>query len=147
MASDPDTEGMDPQASQTAPLDGEVDTPGAMGDGQDMGLGLEEGSSPDALGARGEQPTKAEQPTPRASGFMGVPLEVLICVGRARPLVSDVVRLRRDSVLELDTLIDDPVELFIGDRLIAKGELQEMDDGQGRLGVRLTEVADLSHGV
>ncbi|MEO1549439.1 MAG: FliM/FliN family flagellar motor switch protein [Pseudomonadota bacterium] len=88
-----------------------------------------------------------EHPKPRANGFMGVPLEVLICVGRARPLVSDVVRLRRDSVLELDTHIDDPVELFIGDRLIAKGELQEMDDGQGRLGVRLTEVADLSHEV
>jgi flagellar motor switch protein FliN/FliY len=39
------------------------------------------------------------------------------------------------------------VELYIGDRLIARGELQEMDDGSGRLAVRLTEVADLSGGV
>lgn len=83
----------------------------------------------------------------RESAFMGVPIDVLISVGKARPLVSELVQLRRDSVLTLDSKIDDPVELFIGERLIARGELQEMDDGSGQLGVRLTEVADLSRGV
>jgi flagellar motor switch protein FliN/FliY len=48
-------------------------------------------------------------------------------------------------VLSLDSKIDDPVELYIGDRLIARGELQEIEDGSGRLGVRLTEVADFSN--
>ncbi len=85
--------------------------------------------------------------TTRQSAFMGVPIEVLISVGKARPLVSEIVKLRRDSVLELNSRIDDPVELYIGDRLIARGELQEMDNDSGRLGVRLTEVADLSNGV
>ena len=79
--------------------------------------------------------------------MLGVPIEVVISVGRARPLVSDLVNLRRDSVLPLDSRIDDPVEILIGDRLIARGELQEMDDDSGRLAVRLTEVADLSQGV
>ena len=83
----------------------------------------------------------------RSSAFMGVPIEVIISVGKTRPLVSDLVKLRRDSVLSLDTKIDDPVELYIGDRLIARGELQEMEDQNGQLGVRLTEVADLSNGV
>ncbi|MEO0912209.1 MAG: FliM/FliN family flagellar motor switch protein [Pseudomonadota bacterium] len=78
---------------------------------------------------------------------MGVPINVMISVGRAKPLVSELVQLRRDSVLTLDSRIDDPVELYIGERLIARGELQEMDDGSGQLGVRLTEVADLSSGV
>ncbi|WP_284155002.1 FliM/FliN family flagellar motor switch protein [Algicella marina] len=78
---------------------------------------------------------------------MGVPIDVMISVGRAKPLVSELVQLRRDSVLTLDSRIDDPVELYIGERLIARGELQEMDDGSGQLGVRLTEVADLSNGV
>ena len=87
--------------------------------------------------------------TPReaARAFMGVPVEVTISVGKARPIISELVKLRRDSVLSLDTRIDDPVELYIGERLIARGELQEMDDGSGLLGVRLTEVADLSNGV
>lgn len=83
----------------------------------------------------------------RESAFMGVPIEVIISVGKARPLVADLVKLRRDSVVTLNSRIDDPVELYIGERLIARGELQEMDDGTGRLGVRLTEVADLSKGV
>lgn len=81
----------------------------------------------------------------RSGAFMGVPIEVTISVGKARPLVSELVELRRDSVLMLDSSIDDPVELYIGDRLIARGELQEMGDDSGRLGVRLTEVADFSN--
>ena len=83
----------------------------------------------------------------RAGAFLGVPIEVTISVGKARPLVSELVELRRDSVLTLDSSIDDPVELYIGDRLIARGELQEIGDETGRLGVRLTEVADLSNDV
>jgi flagellar motor switch protein FliN/FliY len=81
----------------------------------------------------------------RAGAFLGVPIEVTISVGKARPLVSELVELRRDSVLTLDSSIDDPVELYIGDRLIARGELQELGDDSGRLGVRLTEVADFSN--
>ena len=103
-------------------------------------------STDDARPEAGE--TAPEQPKrrqARAGAFLGVPIEVTISVGKARPLVSELVELRRDSVLTLDSTIDDPVELYIGDRLIARGELQEIGDDSGRLGVRLTEVADFSH--
>lgn len=83
----------------------------------------------------------------RGSAVLGLPIEVVVSVGRARPRVTDLVGLRRDSVLPLDSRVEDPVEILVGDRLIAKGELQEMDDDSGRLAVRLTEVADLSQGV
>ncbi len=118
--------------------------------------GLDDDGPPPVGGERrsGFRATDPDPSDPAAGGsgkrqtaFMGVPIEVLISVGRARPLVSDIVKLRRDSVLELDSRIDDPVEIYIGDRMIARGELQEMDDGTGRLGVRLTEVADLSNGI
>jgi flagellar motor switch protein FliN/FliY len=89
-------------------------------------------------------PDRAARPA-RPGAFLGVPIEVTISVGKARPLVSELVNLRRDSVLTLDSSIDDPVELYIGDRLIARGELQEIGDDSGRLGVRLTEVADFSN--
>ncbi|MGY6548423.1 MAG: FliM/FliN family flagellar motor switch protein [Roseinatronobacter sp.] len=73
-----------------------------------------------------------------------VPVEIAISVGRARPLVRDLIRLKRDSVLALDRRIEDPVELYIGDKLIARGELQELEGEQaGYLGVRLTEIIDL----
>ncbi len=98
-----------------------------------------------ALDPAPEAPAEPAHRAARGGAFMGVPIEVTISVGKARPLVSELVELRRDSVLTLDSSIDDPVELYIGDRLIARGELQELGDDSGRLGVRLTEVADFSN--
>ena len=80
--------------------------------------------------------------------FSQVPIEITISVGKARPLVKDLLRLSRDAVLALDRRVDDPVELYVGDRLIARGELTEMEgDMAGQLGVRLTEVANLRGGL
>jgi flagellar motor switch protein FliN len=80
--------------------------------------------------------------------FGQVPIEVTISVGKARPLVRDLLRLSRDAVLTLDRRVDDPVELYVGDRLIARGELQEVEgDSTGQLAVRLTEVANLRGGL
>lgn len=58
------------------------------------------------------------------SGILNqVPIEIAISVGRARPIVRDLLKLRRDSVLVLDRRVDDPVELYIGDKLVARGIL------------------------
>ena len=76
--------------------------------------------------------------------FAQVPIEITVSVGRARPAVRDLLRLGRDAVLTLDRRVDDPVELYVGDRLIARGDLQELEGDQaGQLAVRLTEVASL----
>jgi len=71
-----------------------------------------------------------------------IPIEIAVSVGKATPLISDLIKLSENAVLPLDRKIDDPVELYIGDRLIARGELQELEGGEpGQLAVRLTEVA------
>jgi flagellar motor switch protein FliN/FliY len=88
-----------------------------------------------------------DDPT-HATPFSTVPIEITISVGKARPQVRDLLRLGRDAVLTLDRRVDDPVELYIGDRLIARGELQELEgDQSGQLAVRLTEVANLRGGL
>lgn len=85
---------------------------------------------------------------PDTSPFSQVPIEITVSVGKARPLVRDLLRMGRDAVLALDRKVDDPVELYVGDRLIARGELQELDGDQaGQLAVRLTEVANLRSGL
>ncbi|MCC6305734.1 MAG: FliM/FliN family flagellar motor switch protein [Rhodobacteraceae bacterium] len=85
---------------------------------------------------------------PAPNPFAQVPIEITVSVGKARPIVRDLLRLHRDSVLTLDRRVDDPVELYVGDRLIARGELQELEGEQsGQLAVRLTEVADLAQGL
>lgn len=80
--------------------------------------------------------------------FTSVPIEITISVGKARPLIRDLLKLGKDAVLPLDRRVDDAVELFVGERLIARGELEELEgDQQGQLAVRLTEVADLQDGL
>lgn len=93
------------------------------------------------------EPNGASPGTGR-SAFNQVPIEIVISVGRARPTVRELLRLTRDSVLPLDRRVEDPVELFVGDRLIARGVLEELEGDQaGKMAVRLTEVADLSDGL
>lgn len=73
-----------------------------------------------------------------------LPIEITISVGRARPTLRELLAMGENAVLILDRRADDPVELYIGDRLIARGELQEAEGGEaGQLAVRLTEVANL----
>lgn len=92
--------------------------------------------------------SSAPETTLAKGAFTQVPIEIIVAVGRARPLVRDLLRLQRDSVLTLDRRIEDPVELYVGDRLIARGTLEELEGEQaGHMAVRLTEVADLSNGL
>ena len=73
--------------------------------------------------------------------FAQVPIEITISVGIARPLIKDLLSLEEDAVLPLDRALDDPVELFVGDKLIGRGQLEEIDgEGSGRLGVRVVEI-------
>lgn len=80
--------------------------------------------------------------------FTAVPIEITISVGKARPLVRDLLEMGEDAVLTLDKRVDDPVDLYVGDRLIARGELEELDgDLQGQLSVRITEIVDIKNGL
>jgi flagellar motor switch protein FliN len=81
-----------------------------------------------------------DQPAYRA--FYSLPVEIVVCVGTARPALGELLAMSNEAVLLLDRRVDDPVDIRVGDRVIARGELQEIDDGSGRLGVRLTEIAD-----
>ena len=83
----------------------------------------------------------------RSKSLMGVQIEVTVSVGKTRLSLSELVKLEKESVLQLDSRIEDPVDIYVGDRLVARGELEEMDGDSGRLGVRLTEVSDMSEGL
>lgn len=84
--------------------------------------------------------------TAKGAAFTSVPIEITVAVGRARPLVRDLLQLEEGSVLTLDRRVDDPVDLYVGERLIGTGilEISETGDSPGQLGVRLLEVHDFA---
>ena len=80
--------------------------------------------------------------------FTSVPIEITVSFGKARPIVRDLVMLGANAVLKLDKKIDDPVDLFVGDKLIARETLEEDTESEnGQLLVRLTQVIDMKSGI
>lgn len=76
----------------------------------------------------------------RVTMLNDVKLRVKIELGRTRMLVEDVLKLDEGSVVELDKAAGDPVDVFVNDRLVARGEVLVLNDS---FCVRVSEV--LSH--
>lgn len=77
---------------------------------------------------------------PRRAGLESiydVPVRVTAVLGKTRINVSDLLRLDAGSIIELDRRVGEPIDLYVNDRLIARGELVMVD---GVLGVTMTEV-------
>lgn len=132
---------MDPPSFDAGGIDDDdafaIDLPGD--EEPDLPTGDAPAAAVQSVASGDGEATKAAR---KRGAVMELPIDIVVAVGRARPLLTELVSLRRDSVLPLDSRIDDPVELIVGERVIARGELQEIEPETGRLGVRLTEVAD-----
>lgn len=71
--------------------------------------------------------------------LMDVPLKISVELGRTRMSLRQTLELVQGSVVELDRLAGDPVDVFVNDRLLAKGEVVVVDD---KFAVRITELID-----
>jgi flagellar motor switch protein FliN/FliY len=91
---------------------------------------------------------KAQETPDSSNPFVAVPIEILVVVGKARPLIQELVGLGENAILTLDKRVEDPVELYVGDKLVARGQLEELDGNKtGQLAVRLTEISDFQYGL
>lgn len=66
-----------------------------------------------------------------------VPVKVQAVLGRSRMPIGDLLQLNAGAVVELDRRVGEPVDIFVNDRLIARGEVVLIDSA---LGVTLTEI-------
>jgi flagellar motor switch protein FliN len=73
--------------------------------------------------------------------LLDVALEVSVELGRSHMPISDILALRTGSVIELDKLAGEPVEVSVNGTLIARGEVVVVDE---KFGVRITEVVSKS---
>jgi flagellar motor switch protein FliN/FliY len=69
--------------------------------------------------------------------LMHIPLKLSVELGRTQKLIKDILDLSQGSIVELDKLAGEPVDILVNDQLIAKGEVVVIDEN---FGVRVTEI-------
>ena len=67
-----------------------------------------------------------------------IPVQVSAVLGRATMQVSQLLKLGRGAVVELDRKLGEAVDIYVNNRLVARGEVVMVDDN--RLGVTMTEI-------
>jgi len=66
-----------------------------------------------------------------------VPVNIQAVLGRANMEVASLLRLNRGSVIELDRKVGEAIDIYVNNRLVARGEVVVVDE---RLGVTMTEI-------
>jgi flagellar motor switch protein FliN/FliY len=114
---------------------------------QDLGAGHEAGGSGTNADHGARQPREPDAPSsdkpPAARGgddlgaVYDIPVQLSAVLGKATMPVSQLLRLGRGAVVELDRKVGESIDILVNNRLVARGEVVILDD---RLGVTMTEI-------
>jgi flagellar motor switch protein FliN/FliY len=88
----------------------------------------------------GEQRADGEPRSPSAKeleAVYDVPVQISAVLGRATMHVSQLLKLGRGAVVELDRKVGEAIDIYVNNRLVARGEVVVVDE---RLGVTMTEI-------
>ena len=69
--------------------------------------------------------------------ILDIPLRVTVELGRSKMVVSELLNLGQGSVIELNKLAGEPMEILVNDKLVARGEAVVVNE---KFGVRLTDI-------
>jgi flagellar motor switch protein FliN/FliY len=72
--------------------------------------------------------------------IMDVPLQLTVELGRTRKLIREILELAPGSVVELDKLAGEPVDILVNGKIVAKGEVVVIDEN---FGVRITGIVSM----
>lgn len=83
--------------------------------------------------------------TPKNIDFiLDIPLSVTVYVGSTRMVIRDLLQLAQGSVIELDKLAGEPMEVMVNNKLVARGEVVVVNE---KFGIRLTDVVSAAERV
>ena len=97
-------------------------------------LSLEEFADSTAL-TTGDEP--GDKAASDLASVFDVPVNISAVLGKAHMTVAQLLKLNRGSVLELDRKVGEAIDIFVNNRLVARGEVVVVED---RLGVTMTEI-------
>ncbi len=84
------------------------------------------------------EPAMANRPTgDRLSAIYDIPVQLAAVLGRTTMPVNQLLRLGRGAVVELDRKVGEPIDIYVNNRLVARGEVLIVDD---HLGITMTEI-------
>ncbi len=66
-----------------------------------------------------------------------IPVQVSVVLGRTNMQVNQLLKLGRGAVVELDRKVGEPIDIYVNNRLVARGEVVVVED---RIGVTMTEI-------
>ncbi len=69
--------------------------------------------------------------------ILDIPLKVTVELGRTDVIIKDLLQLGQGSVLELDKLAGEPLEILVNGKMVAKGEVVVVNE---KFGIRLTDI-------
>jgi flagellar motor switch protein FliN/FliY len=95
---------------------------------------------PDLPAAMAEPDSTASAAQPsieQLSAVYDIPVQLSAVLGKTTMPVSQLLRLGRGAVVELDRKVGEPVEIYVNNRLVARGEVLVVDD---HLGITMTEI-------
>lgn len=84
-----------------------------------------------------DQPKMTEAEARNLNMLLDIPLQVTVELGRTKHSVKEILQLASGSIIELDRLAGEPVDILVNNRLIAKGEVVVIDEN---FGVRITDI-------
>lgn len=80
----------------------------------------------------------AEKPTTRDIDFiLDIPLEVTVMIGKTKILVQELLQLTQGSVIALEKLAGEPMDVFVNGKLIGRGEVVVVNE---KFGIRITDI-------
>jgi flagellar motor switch protein FliN len=88
-----------------------------------------------------ETSASQENQSRRLELLLDVPLDLSVELGRTRMSIQDLLNLSPGSVVELDKIAGEPLDILVNDRLIARGEAVVVND---KFGVRITDIVSPS---
>jgi flagellar motor switch protein FliN/FliY len=84
-----------------------------------------------------QTPPKNEGSSRRLDMLLDVPLEVNVELGRTRMTIQDLLQLGPGSVIELDKVAGEALDILVNGRLVARGEAVVVND---KFGIRITDI-------
>ena len=69
--------------------------------------------------------------------ILDVPLQISVELGKTRKKIQEILELSPGSIVELDKMAGEPVDILVNGKIIAKGEVVVIDDA---FGVRITDI-------